>query len=147
MDQPHQLEEWLNGLIGQLEPAQRKKLAGEIATRLRQSNQRRIADQVSPDGTPFAQRLRQKKGHIKRRAMFSRLRTNKWMKASGSANEAVVEFVGSAARIARVHHFGLRDKVRRGGPDHSYTARPLMGLSDADIALVESLVVDHMATR
>lgn len=142
-----EFESWLSGLLNQLSPGQRKELAVNIAQRLRKSNQQRIADQISPDGTPFSQRLRQKKGHIKRRTMFGRLRTNKWMKASGTAEEAVVEFIGSAERIAKVHHFGLRDRVRPRGPEHTYAARPLLGLSEQDIADIENAVISHASAR
>ncbi len=144
MDGQQELDAALQGLLTQLGAQGRRELARQIATRLRQRNQQRIAAQTAPDGTPFAPRLRTKRGSIRRR-MFSRLRTARWLKARGTADEAVVEFVGYAARIARVHHGGLRDRVRPGGPEHQYAARPLLGLPADDIGLLESLVIDHIA--
>lgn len=144
MDGINELDGALQGLLTQIGPQGRRALAREIATRIRQRNQQRVADQVAPDGTPFTPRLRAKRGSIKRR-MFVRLRTARWLKARSSADEAVVEFVGAAARIARVHHGGLRDRVRPGGPEHQYAARPLLGINGDDIGLLESLVVDHIA--
>ena len=76
----------LNGLIAALSPAARRKLAGEIAKELRKSQQQRIKQQKAPDGSPYQARKRQplraKSGRIKR-AMFQKLRTSRYMKATG----------------------------------------------------------------
>lgn len=144
MDGIVELEAALSGLIGQLDPGGRRALARLMASRLRRSNQDRIAAQVTPAGSPFTPRLRRENGSI-RRKMFSRLRTSRWLKSRSTDNEAVVEFVGQAARIARVHHEGLRDRVRPGGPEHQYAARALLGFSGADLELLESLIIEHLA--
>ena len=85
----------LAGLIGALSPASRRKLATEIAKELRRSQQQRIKQQKAPDGTQYQarkrQQLRAKKGRVKR-AMFQKLRTSRYMKASGRSDAAVVEF-------------------------------------------------------
>ncbi|WP_130835434.1 phage virion morphogenesis protein [[Erwinia] mediterraneensis] len=44
------------------------------------------------------------------------------------ANSAEVAFTRDVQRIARVHHYGLRDRVSRGGKDVRYAARPLLGV-------------------
>jgi phage virion morphogenesis protein len=79
----------LNGLIAALSPAARRKLAGEIAKELRKSQQQRIKLQKAPDGSPYQARKRQplraKTGRIKR-AMFQKLRTSRYMKATGREN-------------------------------------------------------------
>ena len=62
-----------------------------------------------------------------------------------TASEAVVGFVGRAERIARVHHFGLRDKVKPGGPDYTYPARQLLGITDAQIERVRELLLKHLS--
>ncbi|WP_423201696.1 phage virion morphogenesis protein [Dickeya dianthicola] len=36
--------------------------------------------------------------------------------------------MGSAQRLARVHHYGLRDRVREHGPVVKYAARQLLGM-------------------
>ena len=68
--------------------------------------------QKGPDGTPYVPRknqpVRNKKGRIKRK-MFVKLRTNRFMKATGSESAAVVEFASGVQRIARVHQLGLKD--------------------------------------
>ncbi len=110
-------DERLNALIGNLSPTARKEMARTIAKRLRAGQQQNIKRQQAPDGTPFKLRkatARKKKGRIKRE-MFARLRTAKYMKAKGTAADAVVEFTGNVQRMARKHHYGLRDRPARGG--------------------------------
>ncbi|MDN4629113.1 phage virion morphogenesis protein [Erwinia sp. PsM31] len=137
----------LNALIGNLSPAARKEMARTIAKRLRAGQQQNIKRQQAPDGTAFKPRkapVRKKKGRIKRE-MFARLRTAKYMKAKGTADDAVVEFAGNVQRMARVHHYGLRDRPARGGKEIQYEARPLLGLSDGDLKLIEDEITNHLS--
>lgn len=138
----------LAALIASLSPASRRQMAAEIAKRLRVSQQQRIKRQQAPDGTPYASRKRQpirgKKGRVKR-AMFAKLRTNRYMKASGSADEAAVEFLGRVQRIARVHQEGLRDRPNRHSKEVQYDARPLLGFSEADRQIVEDVVISRLS--
>lgn len=55
------------------------------------------------------------------------------MKASGRENGTVVEFTGKVQRIARVHHFGLKDRPNAHAQDVQYAERQLLGFSQADI--------------
>ncbi|WP_380184882.1 phage virion morphogenesis protein [Kalamiella sp. sgz302252] len=131
----------LNALIGNLSPDARKEMARTIAKRLRAGQQQNIKRQQAPDGTAFKPRkapARKKKGRIKRE-MFARLRTAKYMKAKGTADDAVVEFAGNVQRMARVHHYGLRDRPARGGKEVVYEARPLLGLTEEDLQVVENI--------
>ena len=128
-----------------LEPTQRARLARDVAQALRRSQQQRILTQRNPDGTAYAPRkarqLRGKAGRIKARAkMFTKLRTARYLKARGTADEAVVSFAGRISRIARVHQFGLRDRAERGAPDVQYPQRELLGFTDADLEIVR----DHL---
>ncbi|ELV2795557.1 phage virion morphogenesis protein [Enterobacter ludwigii] len=122
----------LNGLIAALSPAACRKLAGEIAKELRKSQQQRIKLQKAPDGSPYQARKRQplraKNGRIKR-AMFQKLRTSRYMKATGRENSAVVEFTGKVQRIARVHQLGLKDRLNVHAQDLQYPKRQLLGVS------------------
>ncbi|WP_449545883.1 phage virion morphogenesis protein [Lelliottia amnigena] len=137
----------LAGLIGALSPAGRRKLAGEIAKQLRRSQQQRIKQQKAPDGSPYKARKRQplraKTGRIKR-AMFQKLRTSRYMKASGRENSAVVEFTGKVQRIAHVHQYGLKDRPNPHSSDVQYAERQLLGFSREDQQLVESLIIKHL---
>lgn len=138
----------LAGLIGALSPAGRRKLAAEIAKEVRRSQQQRIKQQVAPDGTPYQARKRQplraKSGRIKR-AMFQKLRTSRYMKASGRNDAAVVEFTGKVQRIARIHQLGLKDRPNPHSRDVQYKERQLLGFSQSDKQIVEELVIKHLS--
>lgn len=144
------LEAYAADLIAALEPAARRELARRIATTLRSRNQKRIADQVNPDGTAFEPRktqLRHKLGRI-RRQMFAKLRTAKYLKATANPNEAFVRFIAAVSRIARVHHLGLRDKVnKKTGLEVQYPARQLLGITDDDESIIAELCTAHLADR
>lgn len=140
-------EDKLAGLIGTLSPSGRRKLAGEIAKQLRRSQQQRIKQQTAPDGTPYQARKRQplraKKGRIKS-AMFQKLRTSRYMKASGRNDNALVEFTGKVQRIARVHQYGLKDKPGRNSAVVDYPVRQLLGISEDEKVRVERIIIDAL---
>jgi len=143
-------EERLSALIANLSPASRKKMAAEIAKKLRASQQQNIKAQRAPDGTPFAARkkhsIRAKKGRVKRE-MFAKLRTNKYMKAKGTSNDATVEFAGSVQRMARVHHYGLRDRPSKNAKDKDvqYDARLLLGMSSELQVDINELILSRIS--
>ncbi|MBW0067971.1 phage virion morphogenesis protein, partial [Escherichia coli] len=94
--------------------------------------QKNIRMQRNPDGSSYEPRrvtARSKKGRIKRQ-MFAKLRTTKYLKTAASADSASVQFEGKVQRIARVHHYGLRDRVSRKGPEVRYAERRLLGVND-----------------
>lgn len=135
----------LNGLIAALSPASRRKLAGEIAKELRKSQQQRIKQQKAPDGSPYQARKRQplraKTGRIKR-AMFQKLRTSRYMKATGRENRAVVEFTGKVQRIAQIHQCGLKDRPNNHSQYVKYAERKLLGLNHGDTDMIEQILMN-----
>ncbi|KAA5944006.1 phage virion morphogenesis protein [Pantoea sp. Bo_2] len=138
----------LEALISSLSAQARKEMARAIAKKLRESQQQNIKRQQAPDGTPFKSRktqpVRSKKGRIKRE-MFAKLRTAKYMKTQASPNEAVIEFAGNVQRIARVHHFGLRDRPSRKGKEVQYEARPLLGISERDLEMLQAELLERLS--
>lgn len=150
-DDLQRLEEWAGALIAKVQPAQRRQLVRQVANDLRREHARQIAQQVAPDGTPYPARknrkeLRGKSGRIKRQkaAMFNKLRTNAYLQIQTDASQASVGFFGKVARIARVHHEGLQDKVAPRGPSYQYPARALLGFSENDIAELRRSLLDHL---
>ena len=132
MDDLQRVDDWLAALLANLEPAARNRMMRQLAQELRRSQQQNIRLQRNPDGTAFEARrvtARSKKGRIKRQ-MFAKLRTTKYLKTAATADSASVQFDGKVQRIARVHHYGLRDRVRRNGPEARYPARRLLGVND-----------------
>lgn len=132
MDDLQRVDDWLAALLANLEPAARNRMMRQLAQELRRSQQQNIRLQRNPDGTTFEPRrvtARSKKGRIKRQ-MFAKLRTTKYLKTAATADSASVQFDGKVQRIARVHHYGLRDRIRRNGPEARYPARRLLGVND-----------------
>nr|DAI72863.1 MAG TPA: virion morphogenesis protein [Caudoviricetes sp.] len=143
MSELQEVDAWLAALLANLEPAARTKMLREVARDLRRIQQKNITAQRSPDGTTWEPRrmtARTKQGRI-RRKMFTKLKTAKFLKAKANANEAEVAFTGRVQRIARVHHYGLRDRVSRGGKEVKYTARPLLGVNgEVETTVQEALL-------
>lgn len=141
------LQERLVSLIASLSPAARRQMAADIAKKLRISQQQRIKRQQAPDGTPYAARKRQpvrsKKGRIKRE-MFAKLRTNRFMKATGNDSAAMVEFTGKVQRMVRVHQYGLKDRPNRNSRDVQYEARQLFGFTRDDEQMIEDVIIRHL---
>jgi len=132
VDDLQRVDDWLSALLANLEPAARNRMMRQLAQELRRSQQQNIRLQRNPDGTAFEPRrvtARSKKGRI-RRQMFAKLRTTKYLKTAATADSASVQFDGKVQRIARVHHYGLRERVRRNGPEARYPARRLLGVND-----------------
>ena len=132
MAELQEVDAWLDALLAGLEPASRKRMMRELAQQLRRSQQKNIRMQRNPDGTAYEPRrvtARTKQGRI-RRQMFAKLRTTKYLKALASQDAASVEFESRVQRIARVHHYGLRERVSRKGPEVKYAERRLLGLNN-----------------
>lgn len=149
MSELNPFENRLAALIAALSPAGRRNLSAEIAKTLRQQQQQRIKAQRAPDGTPYEARqpqtIRGKKGRVKRE-MFAKLRTSRYMKARGDESAAAVEFTGKVQRIARVHQYGLRDKPGQNSQAVLYPVRPLLGFSEADRQIIESVIINYLVT-
>lgn len=142
------LEEWAGGLLGQLEPDSRTKLARSIGQALRRSQQQRILAQKNPDGSKYALRkqrnLRGKQGRTKQKVrMFQKLRTASFLKVQGNGNAIGIGFTGRIARIARVHQYGLKDRAKPGAADVRYEKREILGFTDTDLDRIHRTLLDH----
>lgn len=147
MNELKPFDDKLAGLLDSLSPAGRRKMAAEIAKKLRASQQQRIKQQKAPDGTPYAARKRQpvrgEKGRVKRE-MFAKIRTARYLKAKGSTDATTVEFAGKVQRIAGIHQEGLKDKPNRHSQPVKYETRPLLGFSAADLHIVEDVILSRL---
>lgn len=142
MAELHEVDAWLAALLSQLEPEARKKMLREVARDVRRIQQANITAQRSPDGTAWEPRrvtARSKKGRI-RRGMFAKMKTAKYLKAQASADAAEVAFVPGVQKLARVHHYGLRDRVRRRGPVVKYAERPLLGVNNETENSIKNII-------
>ncbi|WP_109754523.1 phage virion morphogenesis protein [Pseudomonas sp. 43mfcvi1.1] len=145
------LEDWAGGLLGQLEPTARNKLARNIGQTLRRSQQQRIIAQRNPDGSKYAPRkqrnLRRKQGRVKRKVqMFQKMRTATFLKAKVNGPAISVGFTGRLARIARVHQYGLRDRAERNASMVRYQQREILGLTEVEIELIRDALLANVPT-
>lgn len=147
MDDLQRLDTWLAPLLHQLGPSQQRQLAHQVALRLRAANQQTMAAQQNPDGQawqPRKNRSRDARGRLRQGPMFRKLRTARHLRAQVLGNAAVVQFMGRAERLARIHHFGLRDRVAPGGAEISYPARELIGISEEQLDQVTDLALSFL---
>ncbi|HCT5132681.1 TPA: phage virion morphogenesis protein [Aeromonas hydrophila] len=145
-DDLSRLTHWADGLLASMEPAARRQLAGEMAHTLRASQAQRIRANRQPDGSPMAPRkpqpkLKQGRGRL-RRKMFFKISNTTWLKARASEQQAMVEFVGTANRLATIHQYGLKDRIK--GREIRYPARELLGITHQEIEKLEELLLAHL---
>ncbi|MCK7117106.1 phage virion morphogenesis protein [Enterobacter bugandensis] len=143
MDDLQRVDDWLAALLANLEPAARNRMMRQLAQELRRSQQQNIRLQRNPDGTVFEPRrvtARSKKGRIKRQ-MFTKLRTTKYLMAAATADSASVQFANKVQRIARVHHYGLRDRVNKSNYKVKYPQRNLLGWNDRSKATIYEILL------
>lgn len=79
--------------------------------------------------------------------MFRRLRTARFLKARADAGGATVGYTGVAARIARTHQYGLRDRVNKSGAVATYPRRELLGITKADRMAIARSVIDSLGVK
>ena len=143
MDDLQRVDNWLAALLANLDPAARNRMMRQLTQELRRSLQQNIRLQRNPDGTAFEPRrvtARSKKGRIKRQ-MFAKMRTTKYLKTAATADSASVQFDGKVQRIARVHHYGLRDRVRSNGPLVRYEKRRLLGVNNKINGMISGMLL------
>lgn len=141
----------LTALIANLSPQARRQLGRKIGQALRKSQSNRIARQQNPDGSAFEPRkprkeFGKKKGRIKRKAMFAKLRTVRHLKVRSNSNEVSVGFNGSSAAIAAVHQYGLSASPSNNKDFKvQYAQRELLGFSESDVELIENLIIEQLS--
>lgn len=157
------IAELLEDLAGAGTPAETRKLACAIATEIRGANAKRLKANVTPDGAAMQPRKPSERGTVRARRvrdhltrmkrstkvekMFQRAAAPQYLRKWSSTGEAQVGFVGMMARIMRVHHEGLRDRVVRGdagSPEVTYPERPVIGLTAGDRDRVLTKAADHV---
>ncbi|MDF1687319.1 MAG: phage virion morphogenesis protein [Parvibaculaceae bacterium] len=142
-----QLTTLAQGYLQTLASPQRTALLREIGKKLQRSQKARISAQTDPDGRPWPKRRVQKGSGRVRTKMFRRLRTAKHMKLKTDDSSISLGFSGNTGKIARAHHYGLRERMQvTGGKTISIKnpTRRLIGLSTQDLADIDAHVMDHM---
>lgn len=142
-----QLEDWMVGLLEKFTPAQRRKLTQQWARTLCQSQQKRIQQQLNPDGSPYEARKpqkRDKKGRVKRK-MFTKIRTARYLKTKATLDMAEVSFSNSRIeRIAATHQYGLRERLGKRGTVVKYPQRKLLGITDINRNYFSDMMINYL---
>ncbi len=136
------LTEHLGSMLNQLSDQERRKLEMQIGRKLRASQKSRITKQQNPDGSAYVPRkfrLQDKKNKIKNK-MFNLIKNAKYMRFEHTAQGIAIGFAGRVAFIARVHQYGLRDKVEKDGPTVQYASRELLGFTAEEMDMIETEV-------
>jgi len=134
-DELSRLESWAQDTIESFEAPERRRFLRSIGRTLRKNTQKRMAAQTGADGRKWAAR---KDGT--RRKMFQRLRLGKNLKMNTGADHVKIGWSKKAGGLARIHHYGLRDRVSERGVRVKYEARSLLGLSKKDGTDIETAV-------
>lgn len=113
------------------------KEAGGIRTMLKSGMLRKLSP-MHGDASPRASRL------VKH--MMPGLSKARHLRIRLDGQGFTVGFSGRAERIARIHHFGLRDQVAPGGPDYEYPERRLLGISPSVSDRIQGMVLDHLTS-
>ncbi|BAV65761.1 phage virion morphogenesis protein [Sphingobium cloacae] len=91
-----------------------------------------------------AGRLR-RRGGVKRRAMFRRLASARYLRSGVEDQGFWVGFSGKVSQIASTHHFGLRDKPSVRAAAVRYPVRELLGDTAADRERMLDMLYLHLA--
>lgn len=87
-----------------------------------------------------------RRGTIRQKAMFRKLRNGRNLRAGATDLEAWIGFSGRAAEIARVHHDGLREKPSKKGRAVRYAQRGLLGLTRAEQSVTLDMLLKYVTT-
>ena len=140
-------------LLKNISKPRRRLLYQQIGRELARNQRRRIKAQQNPDGTLFEPRKKRKqfgkkKGRVKRKAMFAKLRTARHLKVRSNGNEVSVGFNGSSAAIAAVHQYGLTARPsKEKNFKVQYAQRELLGFTEDDIEMIERFVLRAIAGK
>ncbi|MFK3888473.1 phage virion morphogenesis protein [Sphingomonas sp. NPDC079357] len=88
-----------------------------------------------------------RRGTIKTKAMFRKLRTARFLKSGATGDEAWVGWTGGAAAIASVHQEGGSDRPAKKSKPVRYARRVLLGISKADQSALSAHIVKQIANK
>ena len=129
-----------------MSPPMRQRLLGQMLRNLRARNVKRIRAQQGPDGTAWQARKAQPKGRAKRGGkMLTGMARLRHLKTAVNSEAGELGYSGGAAFLANIHHHGMLDNVSAKGPKVQYPARPLLGISQADIDMISNQLLNHFS--
>lgn len=88
-----------------------------------------------------------RRGAIRQRAMFRKLKSGKFLRAGATDSEAWIGFSGHVADIAWIHQEGRQDRPSPRARPVRYPRRELIGLTPPERASIVDLVLTHIAAE
>lgn len=134
-------DDYFEHAIAQMSPQGRRKLQNAIGKYLRTANRKRMTAQTGPDGDSWEKR---KGSGGSSGRMFKKLRTNGHLKLRHQSNGLKMGWFGRVGSIARIHHYGLTERLQYGTA--KYAARELIGITAADTDAIRSIIIEHLAS-
>lgn len=139
------LNDELNTLLKNVSPAGRRKIAKEIAFRIRVNRSDQIKKNVDPMGQKFVPRKPQKRKGAKKGRMFKKLGARRSLTARFNPAEALVSFRGQNLKIAKTHQDGGFGVVNKQGLKVRYPQRPLLGIGKVEREIVRDAIISALA--
>lgn len=137
------LDTLARALVARLSPARRRALLAALMRDIRRQHQSRMAAGQDPDGIAWTPRLSPPRKGKPRRMMAGLIRARA-LRVTATADTGTIGYTGAAARVARVHHFGLIDHVAPDGPRVRYEVRRLLGFTAGDTDRVRQALIDQL---
>ena len=141
------LEQWIGDLLSRLSDGELKRITRIVGTELRRSQAQRIAAQENPDGSKYSPRskknFRGKQGGIRRKSMFTKLRTVKHLANQSNSSEITVGFRARSAMIALVHQGGLDSESF--GSTFKMPQRQLLGFKQTELDQIRDAFLQFLA--
>lgn len=88
-----------------------------------------------------------RRGGLRRKAMFRRLTSARYLRSQANDQGFWVGFSGKAAAVANVHHYGLRDKPSLRSKAVPYPKRQLIGATNIDRDAMLDLLFTTLASQ
>lgn len=126
--------------IAQLSPQGQRKMQQAIGKYLRQANRQRLTAQTGPEGNAWPKRKGSGSASGK---MFKKMRGNGHLKLKHQAGGLRMGWYGRVGSIARIHHYGLSERLQYGTA--KYATRELIGINANDIDAIKSIIIEHLA--
>lgn len=130
--------------LSKLDNKEMARVNRAIASTIRKSQSARITRQENPDGSAYPKRklIKNRKGEVRRGAMFNKLKTARWLKQVGNAQGITINFDQRVRRIAKTHQWG--ETERFGNVKIDMPERQLLGLTEAEQQAILDAIVAHV---
>lgn len=142
-----ELNDELTKLLNNVRPSARKRVAKEIALRIRGNRAAQIKKNVDPDFKKFEPRKPQNRKKAPKGLMFKKLsgKFKRLIFTEYSASEALIGFRGKNVHVLKTHQEGGEGVVNKYGTKVRYPERRLLGIGKTERIIVRDAVTKELA--